>query len=248
MKHKHSSPIFRIWALMRADVILHRQAILIAALAAMVTLLFISAFAASFHSNWEFHHMISFPLLLLVGGALVTSMSMGDFHDPRRGPAALTLPASPREKLLARFSLTLFGYGIAVIPFFYLFYFLSRITCHLLFDHVHPPIAIRSGYFTVAFFIFLFFHAFYFLGALFFKKQSFIRTTLVLCVLGSALDIFRRLLVPNLFRYLGIIHPFEMAELYHHFMGIYAIFGVIPIFSIPVCWFAALLRIKEIEV
>ena len=117
--------------------------------------------------------------LMLFTGIIFTSRTLGEFQERDKGTYLMMIPASMEEKYLVRLLATLIGY-----------YFYSVLVC-ILASEVANFISIfvlgRTSFeqhlttdLTNAFCFFMFFHAVFFWGSLFFRKNAFLKTSLIL--------------------------------------------------------------------
>jgi hypothetical protein len=176
----------------------------------------------------------------------------------------LTLPASSLEKFASKLVVTSIGYVLVSLVLYFIFsviaFALSRLAfgvAHGIFDPSQPVILLCIGIFLVTQSIFL-------LGAVYFRRNSFIKTILFLFVssivycafiaLVGALTFYIMLLVT------GIEFPFDL-----FFKGLYypsippAMYDLSGVFVVvirivfwfilaPLIWVMAFFRLKDIEV
>ena len=239
-----------VFRLMGRDLMLHRWYIIIATLATLVVMLMISAFAASRGEGHPLHAFLVFPLVLLGGGVLITSIIFNDMHHPRKGHFYMTLPASRYDKLLARFLLSLPGYVIYVCIFFTAYVLLSDAINTLLFQQTHQWPFATPGALYQPLFAYLLIHSVFFLGAIWFKRQAAIRTALAAAVAIIFFTAVERL------AFLIIFHDIEIVKLAHLKYAIpITNFPLHLLYNMPwpvliltlLCWITAVVRYHEIE-
>lgn len=123
---------------------------------------------------------VVFIIFLLFAGSVFTSLSFADLGNKRKAIAVLTLPASHFEKYLVVWVYSFIIFQVVFIGIFYLadgivLGLCSSATNHVqmlgLFDDRYDPYA--------AFIIYGLLHAFAFLGAVYFEKMHFIKTSFV---------------------------------------------------------------------
>lgn len=248
---KNNLNLSNVFRLMGRDLMLHRWYIIIATLATMVIMLLISAFAASRgEGGHPLHTALVFPLVLLGGGILITSIIFTDMHHPQKGHFYMTLPASRLEKLLARFLLSLPGYMIYVCIFFAIYVVFSDAVNMILFGQTHEPPLSRLSALYQPLLAYVFLHSVFFLGAIWFKRQSAIRTALAAAVAVVFFTAVERL------AFMIIFHDIEIVKLSHlkyalpiagyPFYILYKMPWPIIVLTL-LCWITAAVRYHEIE-
>lgn len=240
-----------VFRLMGRDLMLHRWYIIIATLATLVIMLMISAFAASRgEGGHPLHALLVFPLVLLGGGILITSILFTDMHHPQKGHFYMTLPASKNEKLLARFLLSLPGYILYVGLFFTIYVLISDAINMTLFGQTHESPLARLDFIYQPLLAYIFLHSVFFLGAIWFKRQAAIRTAL-----AAAIAVIFFSAVERLAFYI-IFHDIEIVKLSHLKYTIPVMnFPLYLLYNMPwpllvltlLCWITAVVRYHEIE-
>jgi hypothetical protein len=128
-----------------------------------------------------------FGVMLLVGVVLVSKLFVG-IHQKEKGIYFHMLPASVEEKFFLQLLASLIGY------FFYAV--ITIAAGAVIFNLIGNVSGNSKGYVTIfphdlwsAFQVYFFFHAIFFAGALWFRRNNFLKTTLVL-ISGFIIVIF----------------------------------------------------------
>ncbi len=245
--------IQRTWWLLRADFASgYRTLLTISATLAGVLLLasLISldgpAGAQSFFVGW-------FAVMLFVWGAIASSRAFRELHDKSRNEAYLLIPASMVEKTVARLLATTVGLAIYLLIFTTV---VSVVVTGLLFlipgsgagffNPLDPAVLpLIAGY--------LFLQSFFFLGAAWFRRRHFIKTTLILTLAGITSIVLLLLTVNIAFSPADIANPDSIAELatgsHRSLMPLFRTLGKIFAILLPIaCWTIAWLRVRETQV
>lgn len=154
------------------------------------TIFLILMFAAyqtkSFNSNMLFSTVMPFFFL---GGLIFTSSSFKELHDPKTSYNFLTFPISTFEKLFGIWLSTSVLFSIASIATIFIINILVSILSSQLFDfrlHIDnifvPELFLGVGKYIVIQSIFL-------LGAIYFRKNNFLKTILAISVIFIAFAI-----------------------------------------------------------
>lgn len=136
-----------------------------------------------------------FAPLIYLGGFIVTSRAFAEVHSRTKNHDWFMLPASTLEKLAGRWILTSFGYVVAVAVGYTLFSVIAAGISFVLMGSSFPifnPFAkavllIMANYLVV--------QSLYLLGAVFFRKNHFLKTVITLVCLGIFLGIFGSIVV-----------------------------------------------------
>ena len=194
-----------------------------------------------------------FNFFLILGGIIYTQGIFKDSHLEKSPVNPLLLPASLLEKILSRWLISFLNYFVLFLLGYYL---TSLIAASQLAEWIIEQIGIHAG--TVSTFnpfdsnilsslkYYLFFHSWYFLGAIYFSKNHFIRSTLYLLAflfLTIFVFLFFFILIIAKNFGLGIMNlPFdEIPNLKQFFSTLYWI--LIPLFL----YFISFFRFRETE-
>ncbi|MBD0403068.1 hypothetical protein [Flammeovirga sp. EKP202] len=182
--------IRRITHLLKYELVLSKQPLLIGILGVVAFILAISAMASSVEPKGlvRVSTMESiYPLLFGLGGAVVTSFSFHRISTKGGALNYLSLPASREEKFLVIFLSTVLIYPLGVTLVFVIGQFIAKLGWTVTggeFQMYNPFLItdtnliknVTLGYFTM--------HSFYFLGSILFKKYSFLKSTVAFFVLA----------------------------------------------------------------
>ena len=175
------------------DFLANTRGLAIAAGATIGMLLVLNVASVASWDRWSFHSVF-FPLMLLIGGMVLTSLAFREMHNHERGYMYLTLPGSHLEKFTAKLILTTVGWSLGSLIVYWLFSVLAAGLTSLLFGMAHPifdPFQesvwqfIRVYVVTQSVFLF---------GAVRFRRWQLLQTILALSVVGVAFSILTGLL------------------------------------------------------
>ena len=245
--------IERLWWLLRADFTGGYRSLLTvsATLAGVILIASLMALngpggAQSFFISW-------FGAMLYVWGAIASSRAFSELHDKTRNVAYLLIPASAIEKTLARLVAATVGLTL------YLLLFTSAVS--LLVAGLHSLIpGARAGLFNpfdprlwplIGGYFFL--QSFFFLGAAWFRRRHFIKTALVITLVGIGLMLFTLLTFSAVFRPVGIDNLEILIEgaagSYQGVIRLLETLTAILMTILPLaCWSIAWLRVREAQV
>jgi len=204
-------------------------------------------------SYHEYFYLAGFVTMLLVWGPIASSRSFKELHNKTKNEAYLLLPASALEKICARLLFaTLFFYAYLLV-----FTSLTSVVVEwlnaMLFGQQNQRFNPLDAMEWRVFGHFLVIQSLYFLGAAWFRKNHFMKTTLAITIacIGLAaliLAVVRVVLIPS-------FDDFAMSvdNLYSLYQGVIdaAAVGLTVLYfvGLPVmCWLVALLRVRETQV
>jgi len=201
--------------------------------------------AGSFHSylDNEAFNARMFRLFLLFGVSLLASQAFRDLHDKRENFPWLMLPASTLEKFIAQLLLSTVLYTLLILVGFFLVTFAADTLGRILYANnvgVFWPSGLRE------FMVIPIAHSIHFLGAAFFRKNTFLKTTvmtllLIITLFSLALFILYRM-HPEISRP-GLPDDLSIFRKYQELIQ-WIVYLVLP----PVFWFIAYLKIKGTEI
>lgn len=135
-------------------------------------------------------HLVFYPLILLIGGVVISSMVFNDLHQWPKNIHYLMTPTSMFEKWLAKLLFTTLFYIVLSAALYFGFSLLSMgITlpifgrAHPLFNPFHPVIVKAAG-------LYLMLQSVFFFGSTYFKKYALIKTLLSITGLSILLGLF----------------------------------------------------------
>lgn len=195
-----------------------------------------------------------FAFFLHLGGVFYTQGIFKDFHQQKSGVGLMMLPGSILEKILGRWVISFLNYSIL----FLLGYFLMNALSMQVSIWIETPDVTWYDPFSISMLEtlkwYVFFHSVYFLGAIYFAKNQFLKSTLYLISFFlimsiSALVLFISLgiehnttaLIPQVFVGMIYVMQNEIPAL-KQFLSIFQ-WGVMPVFLYGCCF----IRFKETE-
>lgn len=198
---------------------------------------------------------------LFIAGIVATSVSFNEFHDKTKSTATLAYPASVPEKFLSKWVITTLGYILGALIIYFFFSALVKGIFTLIFGHgpsLFNPLDFRIRQVIAGY---LWAHAIFFFGAVYFKKAAFIKTLLSVILLAIVIALFAGLVAGAMF--FGVIRDviinaawgdfsFSMSQLpgMLRFGGFLELLSTVLFgYCLPVAlWVLSYIRFKEIEV
>ena len=249
MNHILSPP--RLGYLLRGDLITGYRSLLVSSAGLAVVILVVAMIAPSDYHGFSSFHRAAFTIALFTWGIVATSRAFVSLHDKTRNEAYLLLPASALEKTLARLLTVTVGFVLyllvlstlvsVVVESLNLLFFGSR---HRIFDPFDPIVWERVTLYIVV-------QALYFLGAAWFRRGHFMKTTLAVtlgCIALTALTLIAlRIAFADLWAVAWDI-DYALESLRDWFAGtgsevLFAVKLLLPI----ACWCIAWLRVSEAQ-
>ncbi len=181
--------IRRVLFLIRLSFIEQRKAVAIAAGATFAGLLLVYLATLTGGRAWGFHDGF-FPLVLVFGGVIVTSLAFIDLHLPQKSQAYLMLPVSAAERVIERVLTTNLLFVLAVSLAYGLFSLVAAGLGELLIGRSHGLYLPLSGEGLEAVKNYALLHAVFLFGAVYFHRKNLLKTLLSLAVLGIAFALF----------------------------------------------------------
>lgn len=179
----------RFYLLLRHALRLHQTRLLVVAATVGLFVLLLLSLSALGHGCDRLHQRL-FPLLLFTTGFVLTGQAFRELRDPHGAMAWMLLPAGTFEKWASRLFLTGVGYAVAFTIAWCLISALAQIVSRSLFSFAcpwfspfQPMVMFSIGLYTVL-------QSLFFVGAIYFRRLAFIKTTLFLMLLGLALFVF----------------------------------------------------------
>ncbi|WP_299825919.1 hypothetical protein [uncultured Pontibacter sp.] len=174
----------RLGYFIRRQLFLNINAMWIAIAAVVGVLLVISGFTAYFNPTKIYNLVPLYLVVLFVGGYVFTSKIFSELHSPQKSYAFLTLPVSTSEKLL--------GAWIIAAPLYLLTALLGATILMLVSALVAGqsadlPNAFSSMQFLRMIGSFLVTQTFFFLGAVAFRGNNFMKTLLAMFIIAVVL-------------------------------------------------------------
>ena len=248
----------RLELLIRNDVIAGYRSLLTTSATLAGIILILAMFSRDSASGNENFYLFWFIGMLLIWGPIASSRSFKELHDKTENESYLLLPASALEKTIARLlSITVIFLGYLLI-FTTLTSVVVELVNSLFFGQrnqwFHPFDSMGwslFGHFVVV-------QSLYFLGAAWFRKNHFIKTTLAITIacIGLtvlALVILRFVLAPYFYGFDMSLDNMRIDNLYSLYQGVIDVVGIgvtaLYFVGLPVmCWSVAWLRVRETQV
>lgn len=181
--------IGRILSLMRLSFIEQRKSLAIAAGATFGALTVIYLLNLIGGRAWAFHEGF-FPMVLMIGGIIVTSLAFIDLHLPEKSQAYLMLPVSAADRVIERVLTTNLFFVLAVSLAYGLFSLVAAGLGELLIGRSFGLYLPVSGEGLEAIKGYALLHAIFLFGAVYFRRKNLLKTLLSLAVLGMAFAFF----------------------------------------------------------
>ncbi|MFW5687338.1 MAG: hypothetical protein ACOCXV_00265 [Bacteroidota bacterium] len=191
-------------------------------------------------------------IVIFVGGFLITSMSYNEIHTPARSQFFLTLPATTGEKLFSHWIITSVIFvvvaNILLMVTLLIASAIANLSLSIPIDVFNPfekqNLTLMSIYLVV--------QSVFFLGALYFRKNNFLKTILSLFVIQLIINIFTFLVAYLIIGHEGFQQDMDMANINmtefasESFPVVMKIlfYGVLA----PFCLLVSYFRLKEREV
>ena len=230
----------------------YRSLLLESAAPAGVILVMAMISADGFDASGRWFYVTCFGVLLFLWGVITTCRAFRELHDKNRNEAYLLIPASASEKTVARLLAVTLGFTAYLLVFMSL---ISLVAAGLnlwlfgermrLFNPFDPLVwALIPAY--------LFVQSFYFLGAAWFRKAHFIKTSLAVILAAAGLAIFSLVTLRIVFApYWGSLGDmgYLLVQAFELYGGAFGLLEAVFEILLPVaCWFIAWLRVRETQV
>ena len=248
----HALALPRLWYLLRGDFITGYRSLLVSSAGLAALILVVAMIAPSDYHGFSSFHRTAFTIVLFTWGIVATSRAFGSLHDKTRNEGYLLLPASALEKTLARLLTVTVGFVAYLLVFcavvsvvvesLNLLFFGNR---HRFFDPFDPIVWERISLYVVV-------QALYFLGAAWFRRGHFMKTTLAITLGFIALATLTLVALRIAFADLWAVAwdiDYALESLHDWFAStgsgfLFAVKLLLPI----ACWCIAWLRVAETQV
>ena len=252
----------RLLLLIKKDFYTQYKTYLIA-LGAIFSILFLINIASVASSNSLNFHLIFYPLTLFIGGFLFTSQSFRELNNESSLIFYLSLPASNLEKFISKLIISSIGYIFVSLVVYFLFSLTTYIFGTLIFGHAHKIFNPFHHSILTSIHLYLVTQSIFLLGAVYFRKNNFIKTILSIFVFTIVYQIFIVITVYILYSVVvsngHIYFPYEIfnpifTEDYNGLVvkgiiGIEVLIDIIKIIFLfilaPLMWVIAFYRLKE---
>ena len=188
----------RLWILLKSDIVVSLRTGVIVVAAVFGMLLVINVASVAPWDKWSIHDVF-FPLTLLIGGHVFTSLAFRDMFHRQKSYAYLALPASQCEKYILKLAFTTVGYAVVTATLYYLFSVLAAGLTTLFFGVAHSVFQPFSPLVWQIIPLFLVTQSITFFGAVYFKKLHFVKTMLAITLFTIIVGILISLLVRLVF-------------------------------------------------
>ena len=244
----------RLWYLLRGDLITGYRSLLISSAGVAAVILVVAMLTMIVHSDYtgfSSFHRAAFTIALFTWGIVASSHAFLSLHDKTRNEAYLLLPASALEKTLAR----LLAVTVGMVAYLLIFSTVVSViveSLNLLFFGVRRPFfdpldPIVWDYIS----LYIVVQSLYFLGAAWFRRAHFIKTTLAITVAFIALTVLALIALRIAFADLWSVAwdiPYAFEALHDWLTGpaekiLFAVKLLLPI----ACWCIAWLRVSEAQ-
>jgi hypothetical protein len=176
----------KIFLLTKRDLLTHYRTILITSVAVAGFVIFASAVSALNRGGETFHLRMYF-LLLYLGGFIFSSRAFREAYNSQRSCSYMTLPGSPLENFIERALLTSLGYVLGALGVYSLIALISEGLNRILIGYTHLLLNPVSRTYLIGAAVYLVIQGVFLAGAVFFKKNAFIKTILMVTVLAILL-------------------------------------------------------------
>ena len=243
----------RLWWLLRADLASGYRSLLTISGALAGVILIAALISFEIPGSGQGFFVSWYGGMLYIWGIIASSRAFSELHDKNRNQAYLLLPASAIEKTVARLLAVTVGLSV------YLLIFTTAVSLVVagvfgllpgpgygVFNPLDPSIwPVITGY--------LFLQSFYFLGAAWFRRRHFIKTTLAITVAGIGLGLLAFLTLRIVFAPEGIadVGNFVARALgsYQGLLQMLESIRTVFVIGLPVAfWCIAWLRVRETQV
>ena len=173
---------YRIYLLIKRQIQINLKTFWVSA-GAITGILFMLYFLTSLESkdlNEFFQGFYTFVLFL--GGYIITSSVFKDMQSPERGYSYLLLPASTFEKFLSKLLLTTIGWIVSITVLYYIFSLFAGVFNVIIFKREFITFNPFNYEILRGIVIYIVTQSIFFLGAIYFKKNAFLKTNLLLCL------------------------------------------------------------------
>jgi hypothetical protein len=253
----------RFWLLLKKDFYTQYKTYLIAIGAICCILFIVNVSSVASWNKWNFNQVF-YPLTLFIGGFIFTSLCFSELGGEQSKIGYFTLPASIFEKLASRLVVSNIGYVIISVGFYFLFTVIAFIVNFLLFGVAHPVFNPFDPVIVFCVQLYLVTQSVFFLGAIYFRNNTFIKTIVAVFVIALALAVFAGLMFfGSFYLVMAIRHidfPFDLffkGQFYPAMPPVFAEIGKIALVAVhvsfwfvlaPLVWVTSYFRLRDTEV
>jgi len=210
------------------------------------------------HNPTAFHE-VWYPLVLLIGGFVISGKIFSVLHDRRQNYIYLTLPASDCEKLISKLLLSSVGWVVYSALFYFVFSAVAAIISQIIWGESMSIFNPFQYLYLKSAAVFLVLQSIFIFGSIYFKKNALAKTIGSLFLLGFVLALISGILARIIFaRYIPWHGHMDIDFEYYFFQTdnietLALILAKIVKYSFwfllaPFFWILSYIRLKEIEV
>ena len=241
----------RLWYLLRGDLITGYRSLLISSAALAGVILVVAMIAPSDYPEFSNFHRDVFTIALFTWGIIASSRAFMPLHDKTRNEAYLLLPVTALEKTLARLLTVTVGMVTYLLVLGTVVSVIVESLNPLFFDHrraffdpFDPIVWDRISLYIVI-------QSLYFLGAAWFRRAHFVKTTLAITLAFIVLAVLALITARIVFADIwsdgwGMRDPFTALRNWYAGTAETILFTVKALLPIA-CWCMAWLRVSEAQ-
>lgn len=253
----------RLLFLIRRDVFLSGRSIVIISITLFLVIVVISIIN-NFSRHSGFSHFLNFSVTLFIAGYIMAARAFIDIHDKSRAYEWFMLPASILEKFLTRLIITSLGWAVLFTIIYSVASLFGETMNLIIFGYRHVLFNPFSERVLLAVLQYLITQSVFLFGAVYFRKNHFIKTLLAILIVGIGFllvcllvwRIFFSSYFPWLFNgngYEGLTMSLDWESFVYEGEKILNAFGrvirvVYYLLFAPFFWLLSYLRITETEV
>ncbi|MFP4526849.1 MAG: hypothetical protein ACLFNL_10720 [Bacteroidales bacterium] len=191
MKTNKTFTIKRLYFLLQRDIKTNLRPYLIGLGAIAGLLLLILVFDSYYRGHINYEPFVStFLMIFTIGGLVFTSRIFSEIHQPEKSYYYLTLPASTLEKLVSQWLLSAVGVILVAYTGVYLVGYIGGLMSSALFGMDFYALNLAEYTSSETWLKYLVVHSIFFLGAVAFRNNNFIKTLLAIFVIGFIIAAF----------------------------------------------------------
>jgi len=207
-------------------------------------------------------HYGNFASILFIFGFIFTSTAFREAHKKLLNHNYLMLPASTLEKFIGKLLLYSAGFAVASVVIYWIFSLIANLVIEVFLGAYYPSFFIFDKFIWQMVGHYLILQSVFMLGAVWFRKNNFIKTIIALVLFSIIMSLISSLvtwivfndyfwtLVRGDFNFnIDFSTGFDMNRLELFGSGAVTLFKIIYFGLLaPLCWFGSWLKLKELEV
>lgn len=204
-------------------------------------------------------HEVWYPLVLFIGGFVISSKVFSVIHDRRQNYIYLTLPASNCEKFISKLILSAVGWVVASAIFFFLFSVLAAAVSELVWENSMGIFNPFQNLYAKCAAIYLVLQSIFIFASIYFRKNPLAKMLGSLFLIGIVLVLFSGLMLRIIFAKYIPWHGCMTIDFDQYFFQLdniesfFLVLGEIVKYSFwillaPYFWILSYIRLKEAEV